>query len=418
MQAKLLTKSLLNRFLRYVRIHTSSDPQSDTFPSTAGQMKFAVILAEELESLGLSEVEMDINGYVTATIPANIPGNLPVTGFVAHMDTSPDFSGERVNPQLVECYDGQPVVLNREKNILLDPAEFPELKSYTGQALVTTDGTTLLGADDKAGIAEIVTAAELMLNLPHLKHGKIRLAFTPDEEIGRGVNRFDVKKFGADFAFTVDGGESGELEYENFNAARAVISFTGKSVHPGAAKGKMVNALLVAQRFILMLPADQRPENTEAYEGFFHLVGVKGNVASAEIECLIRDHDGERFLQKKRLLVEITDRINSEYRYKLVNTVINDQYFNMRQIIEPVFEIVDLAKKAMASAGVDPKVIPIRGGTDGARLSYMGLPCPNLFTGGHNFHGPYEFIPVQSMEQAVHVILEICRFAPFMNKRI
>ncbi len=406
---------LTTRFIRYARQHTTSDPKSDTFPSTPGQMKFAVLLAEELDNMGLTDVSFDPNGYVTATIPATIPGDIPTVGFIAHMDTSPDFSGENVQPRIIESYDGNEILLNAGLNRILSPVEFPELKQYTGQPLIVTDGTTLLGADDKAGIAEIVTAAEILMKNRDIPHGPIRLCFTPDEEIGRGADRFDVQKFGAGFAFTLDGGELGELEFENFNAALATITIVGKSVHPGTAKGKMVNALLVAHRITALLPPNERPENTEGYEGFFHLVELSGNVAEARQEFLIRDHDTTKFRQKKELFTDIARQLNAEYGYEAVHLHIRDQYFNMKEKIEPVMEVVDLAKQAMEEAGVIPKVIAIRGGTDGARLSWMGLPCPNIFTGGHNFHGPYEFIPVNSMVRAVEVILNICRLAPTLR---
>jgi len=406
---------LTERFIRYARHHTTSDPRSDTFPSTPGQMKFAVLLAEELDQLGLSDVAFDTNGYVTATIPANTPGDIPVIGFIAHMDTSPDFSGENVQPRFVERYDGGRILLNNTLNRFLDPAEFPELMRYAGETLITTDGTTLLGSDDKAGIAEIVTAAGILMKNPAIPHGKIRLCFTPDEEIGRGADRFDVDRFGAGFAFTLDGGEVGELEYENFNAAIATFTIRGKSVHPGSAKNKMVNALLVAHRITAMLPPGERPEHTEGYEGFFHLVELSGTVAEAKQEFLIRDHDSAKFRQKKELLSTITRQLNAEYGYEAVTLHCRDQYYNMKEKIEPVMGVIEVAKKAMEAAGVTPKIIAIRGGTDGARLSWMGLPCPNIFTGGHNFHGPYEFIPVNSMVKAVEVILNICHMTPTFN---
>jgi tripeptide aminopeptidase len=410
-----LTENLVRRFIHYTGFHTTSDPKSDTFPSTSDQLKFAVVLTKELEMLGLSDAELDSNGYVMATLPSNITEDVPVVGFVAHYDTSPDFNGKDVHPRIVEKYDGGPILLSKEKNLVLSPEEFQELKRYTGQTLITTDGTSLLGADNKAGIAEIVTAMEGLLNTPEIKHGKIRICFTPDEEIGRGANRFDIQKFGADFAFTIDGGELGELEYENFNAALATLHITGKSVHPGDAKGKMVNALLVAQRVIAMLPPEQRPEITEGSEGFFHLTELTGMVAEARMEFLIRDHESGKFRQKKELLEEIANALNKDYGYQLVQLEIKDQYYNMREKIEPVMYVVELAKDAMDHAGVEPVVIPIRGGTDGARLSWEGLPCPNIFTGGLNFHGPYEFIPVLSMVKAVEVIQHICRLVPMMK---
>lgn len=397
------------RFIQYARIHTTSDPKSNTFPSTARQLEFARMLAGELREIGLEEVEMDEKGYVMATVPANIPGNHPVVGFIAHMDTSPDFRGENVNPRITPDYDGSTLVLHRENGIVLDPEQFPELKACLGLDLITADGTTLLGADDKAGIAEIVTAMEILLHSDEISHGKIRVGFTPDEEIGHGADHFDVGRFGADFAYTLDGSELGELEYENFNAAHAMLKIKGKSVHPGTAKNKMINALIVAHRVMSILPAAQRPEHTEGYEGFFHVISLSGGVDQAEMEFIIRDHDMEKFRQKKELLTDIVRMLNSEYGSTVIKLEISDQYFNMQQKIEPVMYVVDLAKKAMLKAGIEPKVKAIRGGTDGARLSYMGLPCPNLFAGGMNFHGPYEFVPVQYMEKAVEVILNICQ---------
>ena len=393
------------RFLRYAREHTTSDPGSETYPSTDRQMVFMKKLAAELTEIGCSNVELDKFGYVMATIPANGVKNAPVIGFVAHVDTSPDFSGENVQPHIIEKYDGGPVHL--KNGVSIDPKDFPEILNYTGQSIITTDGTTLLGADDKAGVAEIVTAAEILLSSKDIKHGKIRLGFTPDEEIGKGTDHFDVKKFGADFAFTLDGGEIGELEFENFNAAGAKIKIHGRSVHPGAAKNKMINAMLVAHQIIGMLPPDQRPEHTEKYEGFFHLTSLNGNVENAELQYIIRDHDFDKFEEKKKLLKEIVDRVNFQYEKNLVELEIKDQYFNMRQKIEPVMFVVEIAKQAMLQAGVEPKIKAIRGGTDGARLSYEGLPCPNIFAGGHNFHGPFEFVPIPSMVKAVEVIVNI-----------
>jgi tripeptide aminopeptidase len=364
-------------------------------------------LVEELKEVGLSEVEMDRFGYVTATIPENGVEGCPVVGFIAHVDTSPDFSGENVSPQIIENYDGTPVKL--KNGVSIDPKEFPEILNYKGQNIITADGTTLLGADDKAGVAEIVTAAELILNSKDLKHGKIRFGFTPDEEIGKGTDHFDVKKFGADFAYTLDGGEIGELEFENFNAAGAKIKIHGRSVHPGASKNKMINALLVAHKLIGMLPSVQRPEYTEKYEGFYHLLSLHGNVETAEMQYLIRDHSFEKFEEKKKLLEEIVQLINLEYGGNRVELELTDQYFNMREKIEPVMYVIDIAKQAMEKAGVEPKIKAIRGGTDGARLSYDGLPCPNVFAGGHNFHGPFEFIPIPSMLKSVEVILNIAK---------
>ncbi len=400
-------EKVAQRFIKYAKQYTTSDPESTTYPSTDRQTGFMEKLVEELKEIGCVEVEMDKYSYVTATIPANGFEDAPVVGFVAHIDTSPDFSGENVQPQIIEKYDGTPIRL--KNGVTIDPKDFPELLNYTGQAIITADGTTLLGADDKAGVAEIVTAAEHLLKSKDIKHGKIRLGFTPDEEIGKGTDHFDVKKFGADFAYTLDGGEIGELEFENFNAAGAKIKIQGRSVHPGAAKNKMVNAILVAHQIIGMLPPTQRPEHTERYEGFFHLTQLNGNVENAELQYIIRDHDSTKFEEKKKLLSEIVQHINFQYGKSLVKIEIKDQYFNMRQKIEPVMHIIEIAKKAMLQAGVEPKIKAIRGGTDGARLSYDGLPCPNIFAGGHNFHGPFEFVPIHSMVKAVEVILNIVK---------
>ncbi len=409
-------EKVVERFIKYAKQFTTSDPASKTYPSTNRQIIFLKKLVEELKAIGLSEVEVDDFGYVTATIHANGVENCEVVGFVAHVDTSPDFVGENVNPQIIEEYDGTPVYL--KNGVIIDPKEFPEILNYTGQAIITADGTTLLGADDKAGVAEIVTAAEIIINSPEMKHGKIRLGFTPDEEIGKGTDHFDVKKFGADFAYTIDGGEIGELEYENFNAAGAKIIIKGRSVHPGASKNKMVNAILVANKLISTLPPTQRPEHTEKYEGFYHLMSLNGNVERAELQYLIRDHDFNKFEKKKKLLKEVVELINLELGKNLVELEIEDQYFNMRQKIEPVMHIVTIAKQAMEQAGVEPKTRAIRGGTDGARLSYDGLPCPNIFAGGHNFHGPFEFVPIPSMLKSVEVILNIVQLVGKTNTNV
>ena len=398
-------EKVAQRFIKYAQQHTTSDPESTTYPSSDRQTVFMKKLVEELKEIGCIEVEMDEFSYVTATIPAFGVENVPVVGFVAHVDTSPDFSGAYVKPQIIEKYDGMPVLL--KNGVTIDPKDFSEILNYKGQSIITADGTTLLGADDKAGVAEIVTAAEILLKSKQIKHGKIRLAFTPDEEIGKGTDHFDVKKFGADFAYTLDGGEIGELEFENFNAAGAKIKIHGRSVHPGAAKNKMINAMLVAHQIIGMLPPTQRPEHTEKYEGFFHLTQLNGNVENAEMQFIIRDHDSVLFEEKKKLLKEIVQLVNFQYGKNLVELEIKDQYFNMRRKIEPVMHIVEIAKQAMLKAGIEPKIKAIRGGTDGARLSYDGLPCPNIFAGGHNFHGPFEFVPIPSMVKAVEVILNI-----------
>ena len=405
---------VVERFLDYAKEHTTSDPKSGTFPSTERQKAFARKLADELKLIGAADAGVDENSYVAATILSNLEGSFPVVGFIAHMDTSPDFAGENVRPQMIEKYDGKPVELT--SNVTISPGDFPELLNYKGQTIITSDGTTLLGADDKAGIAEIITAAEILLKNKHIKHGVIKICFTPDEEIGRGADFFDVKKFGADFAYNLDGSEIGELEYENFNAAYAKITVRGKSVHPGTAKNRMVNASLVANKFISLLPQAQRPEHTEKYEGFFHLLSFYGNVEKVELEYLVRDHDTEKFRAKKKLLHQVAGFINQEYGREVAVVELKDQYYNMREKVEPVRHVIEIAEKAMLEAGVSPKIKAIRGGTDGARLSYEGLPCPNIFTGGHNFHGPYEFIPVPSMLKAVEVILNICRLIPEMKK--
>ena len=402
-------EKVVERFLRYTKEYTTSDPESQTCPSTKRQMVFMKKLEVELKEIGLKEVELDENGYLMATIPANTNEKAPVIGFIAHVDTSPDFAGENVQPQIIEKYNGDPIQL--KNNVAIDPAEFPEIMQYKGQDIITADGTTLLGADDKAGVAEIVTAAEMLLNSNKIKHGKIRIGFTPDEEIGRGADKFDVQKFGADFAFTLDGGEIGELEFENFNAAGAKITIQGRSVHPGFAKDKMINATLVAHKLISMLPPTQRPEHTEKFEGFYHLMSLNGNVEKAEMQFIIRDHDKQKFEEKKKLLKDIVQLVNMEFGRELVQLELKDQYYNMREKIEPVMFVVETAKQAMKKAGIQPNVKAIRGGTDGARLSYEGLPCPNIFAGGHNFHGPFEFVPIPSMLKAVEVILNIAGFA-------
>lgn len=408
-------EKVVERFIRYAGEHTTSDPESKTCPSTERQLDFMKKLEAELKTIGLKEVELDGNGYLMATIPENGKPDAPVTGFIAHVDTSPDFEGKGVNPRIIERYDGKAVHL--ENGVVIDPEEFPEILQYKGQDLITADGTTLLGADDKAGVAAIVTAAEqLMDGSKSMNHGKIRIGFTPDEEIGRGADRFDVKKFGADFAYTLDGGEIGEIEFENFNAAGARITIQGRSVHPGMAKNKMINAVLVASKIIYMLPTAQRPEHTEKYEGFYHLLSLNGHVDKAEMQFIIRDHDRLKFEEKKRQLKEIVRLVNLELGKELVQIEMKDQYYNMREKIEPVMHVVELAKEAMKKAGVQPGVRAIRGGTDGAKLSYNGLPCPNLFAGGHNFHGPYEFIPIPSLKKAVEVILNIAELAVNKNR--
>lgn len=402
-----MKEGILNRFLKYVKIDTQSDENSKTFPSTKKQFDLAHILAEELKQIGLMDVSIDKYGYVTASLPSNIDKKIPIIGFLAHMDTAPDMSGKDVKPMIFENYNGKDLILNKEGNVKISVKDFPEIKKYVGQTLITTSGDTLLGADDKAGIAEIITAMEYLANNPEIKHGEIKVAFTPDEEIGKGVDFFDVKKFGADYAYTLDGGPLGELEFENFNAAGISIKIQGRNIHPGYAKGKMINAILVASEINSMLPVNQRPETTTDYEGFFHIIRFLGTVEEAEIHYIIRDHDRNRFEQKKQLIVDIIQLVNKKYQGEIVKYKLEDQYYNMKEKIEPVYHIVEQAKQAMLDLDIKPDIKPIRGGTDGARLSYMGLPCPNIFTGGHNFHGKYEFIPLESMEKAVQVILKI-----------
>lgn len=397
---------VLNRFLKYVKIETTSDENSNTVPSTKNQLEFAKELAEELKSLGLQDVTVDDKAYVMATLPSNIEENVPTIGFIAHMDTSPDISGKDVKPKIVENYDGQDIVLNEEKNIILSVSEFPELKNYIGETIITTDGTTLLGADNKAGIAEIITAVEYLIENPHIPHGTVKIGFTPDEEIGRGANYFDVEKFNADFAYTVDGGPIGDLNYENFNAASAKISIQGSNIHPGSAKNLMVNSIQVAMELHSMLPVNERPEYTEKYEGFFHLAEFNGTVEKTEMAYIIRDHDMEKFNRKKETIEKVVDFLNYKYG-NIISLDLKDSYYNMKEKVKEKMEVIEIAKRAMEEVGIKPLISPIRGGTDGARLSYMGLCCPNIFTGGHNFHGKYEYIPLIGMEKAVEVILKI-----------
>ncbi|MBO6024738.1 MAG: peptidase T [Bacteroidales bacterium] len=396
---------LLDRFLRYVSVETTSDENSESQPSTAKQLNLLKMLRDELQAMGV-EAELDEFGYVMATIPSNVDREIPAIGFIAHVDTSPDASGADIKPQIIPNYDGNDIVLNKENNIVLRVSEFPEMQQYKGQTMITTDGTTLLGADDKAGVAEIMYIAEYIMKHPDFKHGEIKIGFTPDEEIGRGVAKFDVKKFGAKYAFTVDGGAIGELEYENFNAASAKIHIQGCNIHPGYGKDKMVNSMLIAMEFNAMLPVEQRPRFTQGYEGFFHLTEIKGTVEETTMSYIIRDHDIAKFEEKKALLISIVEFLNKKYG-EVVTMELKDQYFNMRQEVEPHFFIVERAIKAMEMANIKPKVQPIRGGTDGANLSYMGLPCPNIFAGGHNFHGKYEYVPLESMMKATEVILNI-----------
>ena len=402
---------IIDRFISYVTIDTESDPNSPTTPSTKKQLVLANLLVEELKSIGMTDVTIDKNGYVMGTLESNVKHKVPTIGFVAHYDTTPDFTGLNVKPQIVKNYDGGDIVLNKAKNIVLSPSYFKDLLLYKGQTLITTNGLTLLGADDKAGLTEIVSAMEYLIQNPDIKHGKIRVGFTPDEEIGRGADLFDVKKFGAEWAYTMDGSQIGELEYENFNAAGAKITFKGKSVHPGYAKGKMINSMLIANDFINELPKNETPQETKGYEGFFHVHHLNGTIEETTLEIIIRDHDAKKFKQRKELIDKITKKFNKKFAKQfgedIVTAVVKDQYYNMKEKVEPVMFIVDLAEKAMKSLGIKPLIKPIRGGTDGCRLSYMGLPCPNIFAGGHNFHGKYEYVPVESMQKAIDVIIRI-----------
>ena len=400
--------NVIDRFLEYVKFDTQSDELTNLWPSTPGQMIFAQHLEKELQKLGLEDISLDENGYLMATLPANTDKPIATIGFIAHLDTSPDLSGRHVNPRIVKNYEGGDIILNEEKGIILSPRQFPELDHYKGQDIIVTDGNTLLGADDKAGIAEIISAVEYLMHHPEIKHGKIRIAFNPDEEIGQGAHKFDVEKFGADWAYTMDGGETGELEYENFNAAAAKITFKGRNVHPGYAKHKMLNSIRIANQFTSMLPRWETPEHTEGYEGFFHLISIKGDVEKTEVTYIIRDHDRDRFERRKKELEHLVRKVNNEFPNSTA-IEIKDQYYNMREKIEPVMYVVDYAEQAMLNVGVTPHVVPIRGGTDGAQLSFKGLPCPNIFAGGLNFHGRYEFVPVNSMEKASEVIVEIAR---------
>ncbi len=400
-------EQIKERFLKYIQIDTQSDPESQTTPSTEKQWELARLLARELEDIGLEEVSIDENAYIMATLPSNVAHEVPTIGFISHFDTSPDYSGSGVKPMIHENYQGQDLVLSEKDNIVLSPSYFDDLLLYKGQTLITTDGSTLLGADDKAGIAEIVTAMEHLVQHPEIKHGKIRVAFTPDEEIGRGAHKFDVEKFGADWAYTMDGSQVGELEYENFNAAGATITIRGKIVHPGYAKGKMINSMLIASEFIQKLPAAEIPQETEGYEGFFHLQQMKGEVEETRLDYIIRDHDMDLFEARKKEMLRVAEELNAKHGENTVEVEIKDQYFNMREKVEPVMHIVDLAREAMKELGIKPIVKPIRGGTDGSQLSYMGLPCPNIFAGGHNFHGRYEYVPLESMIKATEVIVKI-----------
>ena len=400
-------QNIIDRFLQYVSFDTQSDPNSSTTPSTEKQWAIARYLKEELESIGMHDVSLDEHAYIMATLPSNVDHEVPTVGFVSHFDTSPDYTATDVKPQIHKNYQGQDIVLNEKENIVLSPSYFEDLLLYKGQTLITTDGTTLLGADDKAGITEIVTAMEYLINHPEIKHGAIRIGFTPDEEIGRGAHKFSVEKFAADWAYTMDGSQVGELEYENFNAAGAVVTVHGKIVHPGYAKGKMVNSMLIATDFIQSLPKNEIPQETEGYEGFFHLSDLHGSVEKTTLEYIIRDHDMALFQQRKKQMLEAAENMNAKLGSKAIEIEIKDQYFNMREKVEPVMHVVDIAEEAMISLGIKPLIKAIRGGTDGSQLSYMGLPCPNIFAGGHNFHGRYEYVPVESMLKASQLIVKI-----------
>ena len=400
---------LIDRFISYVTVDTESDPTSENTPSTKKQWNLANALVSELKKIGMQDVSIDENAYIMATLPSNTDKEVPVIGFISHFDTSPDFTGANVKPQIIENYDGSDIVLNKEQDIILSPSYFDDLLLYKGQTLITTDGTTLLGADDKAGIAEIISAMEYLINHPELKHGTIKVGFTPDEEIGRGAHKFDVEKFGADWAYTMDGSQVGELEYENFNAAGALVTVKGKIVHPGYAKGKMINSMYIATQFINSLPKMETPEHTEGREGFFHLHTINGAVEETKLQYIIRDHDLSHFEARKNVINKLAAELNLQYGREVISVEIKDQYFNMREKIEPVMHIVKIAEEAMIQANIKPLIKPIRGGTDGSQLSYMGLPCPNIFAGGHNFHGKYEYIPVESMQKAIEVIVNIAQ---------
>ena len=407
-------KHILNRFISYVKIDTESDPKSTSTPSTLKQWDLANKLAEELKSIGMQDVSIDANAYIMASLPSNVAHKVPTVGFVSHFDTSPDFTAANVKPQIIENYDGSDIVLNKEENIVLSPGYFEDLLLYKGQTLITTDGNTLLGADDKAGICEIVSAMEYLIQHPEIKHGPIKVGFTPDEEIGRGAHKFDVKKFGADWAYTMDGSQIGELEYENFNAAAALIKVNGKIVHPGYAKGKMINSIYYASKFVEALPKNETPEQTEGYEGFYHLHSMEGKVEDTELSYIVRDHDRNKFEARKQYLLDLVDSLNKENGHTVYEIEIKDQYYNMKEMVVPVMHIVDIAEAAMKELNIKPLIKPIRGGTDGSQLSFMGLPCPNIFAGGHNFHGRYEYVPLESIMSATKVI---CKIAELTQKR-
>ena len=407
-------KHILDRFISYVKIDTESDPKSNSTPSTLKQWELANKLTEELKAIGMQDVTIDSNAYIMATLPSNVPHKVPAIGFVSHFDTSPDFTAANVNPQIIENYDGTSIVLNKKENIILSPDYFEDLLLYKGQTLITTDGTTLLGADDKAGVCEIVSAMEYLIQHPEIKHGPIKVGFTPDEEIGRGAHKFDIKKFGADWAYTMDGSQIGELEYENFNAAGVIIKINGKIVHPGYAKGKMINSMYYASQFIEALPKNETPEQTEGYEGFYHLHNMLGKVENTELSYIVRDHNRTKFEARKQYLVDLVKSLNKQIGDTIYEIEIKDQYYNMKEKVVPVMHIVDIAEEAMRELNIKPLIKPIRGGTDGSQLSFMGLPCPNIFAGGHNFHGRYEYVPLESILSAIKVI---CKIAELTQKR-
>jgi tripeptide aminopeptidase len=411
-------QKIIERFISYVKIDSQSNADSEVTPSTKIQWDIANKLVQDLKDIGLSRVSIDKNAYIYATLPSNIKKKCPIIGFISHFDTSPDFSGTNIKPQIIENYNGGDIVLNKKNNIVLSSEYFPEIKQYIGQKIITTDGNTLLGSDDKAGVCEIVSAMEYLINNPDIKHGEIKIGFTPDEEIGRGAHKFDVAKFGADWAYTMDGSQIGELEYENFNAASAIIKINGRIVHPGYAKGKLVNSMYYASKFINMIPLDETPEKTEGYEGFYHLTSISGLVEETELQYIVRDHDLKKFKDRKAFLTNLVESLNKKYDQKIFDIKIVDQYYNMKEKVEPHMHIVDIAEDAMKKLNIKPIIKPIRGGTDGSQLSYMGLPCPNIFAGGHNFHGKYEYLPVNSMLSAIEVICKVCEITTNYNKSI
>jgi tripeptide aminopeptidase len=411
-------QKIIERFISYVKIDSQSNADSEVTPSTKIQWDIANKLVQDLKDIGLSRVSIDKNAYIYATLPSNIKKKCPIIGFISHFDTSPDFSGTNIKPQIIENYNGGDIVLNKKNNIVLSSEYFPEIKQYIGQKIITTDGNTLLGSDDKAGVCEIVSAMEYLINNPDIKHGEIKIGFTPDEEIGRGAHKFDVAKFGADWAYTMDGSQIGELEYENFNAASAIIKINGRIVHPGYAKGKLVNSMYYASKFINMIPLDETPEKTQGYEGFYHLTSISGLVEETELQYIVRDHDLKKFKDRKAFLTNLVESLNKKYDQKIFDIKIVDQYYNMKEKVEPHMHIVDIAEDAMKKLNIKPIIKPIRGGTDGSQLSYMGLPCPNIFAGGHNFHGKYEYLPVNSMLSAIEVICKVCEITTSYNKSI